>query len=284
MSAEALLRLDDVSYTYPDGAAALRDIRLEVRPGETWLIAGPPGSGKSTLLRCLNGLLRPSAGRVLLRGADIHRDKKSLRAARAEVGLAFQFPEQQLFAATVGDDIAFAPRCQGLSAAETAARVEEARILAGLEQEILARSPQALSGGEKRRAALAGIMAARPTVLALDEPLAGLDPFTGRQLLARLHAWREAGSRALIIVTHDVEEAAPLADRLLVLRSGQTAFSAALPRALLQAESGLPLPAMAELGRELAARGIPAREDILTPEEMAAHLLALFPAAGEENV
>ncbi|MDR1322318.1 MAG: energy-coupling factor ABC transporter ATP-binding protein [Gracilibacteraceae bacterium] len=276
MASETLLCLENLSYVYPDGTPALRDLNLEIRAGETWLVAGVPGAGKSTLLRHLNGLLRPTAGRVLLRGADINRDKKALRAARAAVGLALQFPEQQLFAPTVGEDIAFAPRRQGLNEEETAERVEEARLMADLPPEVLPRSPQTLSGGEKRRAALAGIIAARPSVLALDEPLAGLDPLTSRRLLVRLREWRDGAERALIIVTHDIEEAAPLAERLLVLRTEKTALTGRLPQALLQAETGLPPPVMTRLAQGLAARGVPVRQDIPTVDGMAAHLSALF--------
>ncbi|MDR1961552.1 MAG: ATP-binding cassette domain-containing protein [Gracilibacteraceae bacterium] len=278
---EALLRLDALTCAYADGAPVLSDVGLEIRAGETLLIAGTPGSGKSTLLRHLNGLLRPASGRVLLRGKDIHRDKKTLRHARAEVGLVFQFPEHQLFAATVAEDIAFGPRWRGLGAEETAARVEEARIFADLAPEILSRPPQALSGGEKRRAALAGVMAAHPSVLALDEPLAGLDPLTGRELMARLREWRDGGERALIIVTHDLEEAARTSDRLLVLREGRVAALGPLPQVLLGEETGLPLPAMPLLGRALAARGIATGEDVLSADEMAERLLALWPAEGK---
>ncbi|MDR0434513.1 MAG: energy-coupling factor ABC transporter ATP-binding protein [Gracilibacteraceae bacterium] len=283
MAAETLLRLENLSYSYPGGAAALSAVNLEIRAGETWLVAGPPGSGKSTLLRCLNGLLRPAGGRILLRGADINLNKKTLRAARTEVGLALQFPEQQLFAPTVGEDIAFAPRAQGLDAAATAARVEEARLAAGLPAAVLARPPQSLSGGEKRRAALAGVLAARPSVLALDEPLAGLDPLTARQLLTRLRHWREGGERALIIVAHDVEEAAPLADGLLALRAGKTAAAGPLPQILLGEEAGLPPPVMVQLAQALRRRGLPVRQDILGVDEMAAHLLARLTAGKDEN-
>ncbi|MDR1070843.1 MAG: energy-coupling factor ABC transporter ATP-binding protein [Gracilibacteraceae bacterium] len=284
MASEALLCLENLSCVYPDGTPVLRDLSLEIRAGETWLVTGVPGAGKSTLLRHLNGLLRPTAGRVMLRGADINRDKKALRAARAAVGLALQFPEQQLFAPTVWEDIAFAPRRQGLDAEETAARVEEARLMADLAPEVMTRSPQTLSGGEKRRAALAGIIAARPSVLALDEPLAGLDPLASRRLLARLREWRDGAKRALVIVTHDIEEATPLAERLLVLRTEKTALTGHLPQVLLQAETGLPPPVMTRLAQALAARGVPVRQDIPTVDGMAAHLSALFAPSEELDV
>lgn len=238
---QPVLTLEQVSYTYRDSEFALKNIDLSVAAGETLLLIGASGAGKSTLLQHCNGLLRPTSGRVLLQGTDIRaqgRKGKTSRALRFQVGMVFQFPEQQLFAATLREDIAFGPRNMGLSPAEVAERVAEACGFTGLSQEILTRSPQSLSAGEKRCAALAGVLAMRPRVLVLDEPTAGLDPLTGRRLVQNLRAYQREHKAALLVATHHYAEFTDWADRGALLRDGQIVLQGRLADVL--ADAGFP--------------------------------------------
>lgn len=214
------LGLDAVSHVYGAGTSgektALRDVSLAVEPGETLCVVGGTGSGKSTLAQHLNLLLEPTSGRVLVDGADAKSLKRS--ELRRRVGLVFQFPEQALFAPTVEEDVGFAPRQLGLPASEAGERVREA--LSALSVEHLAeRAPHELSGGERRRVAIAGVFAMRPEVLVLDEPTAGLDPATRRDLLSVLRGFR-GGGISIVLVSHDLDEVAEVADRVCVLEDG----------------------------------------------------------------
>lgn len=217
--------LEDVHYTYDAGSPferpALRGVSLSIEPAEILAIAGGTGSGKSTLVQHLNLLLSPASGRVLIDGVDA----RELRASevRRKVGVVFQFPEAQLFEATVGGDVAFAPRQLRLSEEEVRDRVR--RALEELKIEGLAgRSPFTLSGGEKRRAAIAGVLAMEPEVLVLDEPTAGLDPMTRAELLDIIRRFRDGG-RTVVMVSHDLDEVAEVADRVCILKAGKVAAS-----------------------------------------------------------
>lgn len=264
---------------------ALRGVDLAIADGERVAIMGPTGSGKSTLVQHFNGLLRPTRGRVEVDGIDLwapgpDRDDR-LAEARRRVGLVFQFPEQQLFAETVWDDIAFAPRNLGCDEAEVAARVERAMALVGLDPDLGRRSPFSLSGGQMRRVAIAGVLAMMPRVLVLDEPTAGLDP-RGRQalveLLRRLH--RESGI-AVVLVSHDVDEVAAVAERVVLLRDGRIEadgpVEAVLADADLLARCRLTPPATVRLLDELARRGVPVNRARVDLDAAEAELVAAAP-------
>ncbi|GAB6877294.1 energy-coupling factor transporter ATPase [Thermaerobacter litoralis] len=267
---------------------ALRGVDLVIGDGERVAIMGPTGSGKSTLVQHFNGLLRPTRGRVEVDGVELwapgrDRDER-LAEARRRVGLVFQFPEQQLFAETVWEDIAFAPRNFGLGEAEVADRVERAMALAGLPPELAHRSPFSLSGGQMRRVAIAGVLAMQPRTLVLDEPTAGLDP-QGRaalvDLLGRLH--REEGM-TVVLVSHDVDEVAAVAQRVILMRDGQVVADG--PAGAILADTGLLAscrlrpPATARLLLELARRGLPVDPRRIGIDEAEAELVAVADRLG----
>lgn len=218
---EPILQAKNLSYIYSAGTPfehqALDNISFSLNRGEFVGVIGHTGSGKSTLMQQLNGLLKPTSGQVLLDGEDIWADKKATRQARFRVGLVFQYPEYQLFEETVYKDIAFGPNNMGLKAEEVDRRVRQTAALVGLNQEQLDASPFDLSGGQKRRAAIAGVMAMEPEVLILDEPTAGLDPVGRREILEKITLYRQTKNAAVLMVSHSMEDVARLTDRLLVL-------------------------------------------------------------------
>ncbi len=218
---EPILQVKNLNYTYSIGTPfehqALQDVSFCVEKGEFIGIIGHTGSGKSTLMQQLNGLLKPTSGQVLLDGKDIWADKKLTRQARFRVGLVFQYPEYQLFEETVYKDIAFGPKNMGLKSEEVDRRVREAAGFVGLTEAQLEVSPFDLSGGQKRRVAIAGVIAMEPEVLILDEPTAGLDPSGRAEILANIEAYRKAKNAAVMMVSHSMEDVARLTDRLLVL-------------------------------------------------------------------
>ncbi|MBO8141980.1 MAG: energy-coupling factor transporter ATPase [Firmicutes bacterium] len=281
----------DLHYAYGEGTpvavAALRGVSLTVGDGEFVGLIGPMGAGKSTLVQHLNGLLRPPAGTVFVDGEDLGGRGVNLRAVRQRVGLVFQYPERQLFAESVQADVGFGPRNLGLDAGQTAARVREAMEAVGLDYEALKdRPPLALSGGQRRRVALAGVLAMRPKYLVLDEPTAGLDPAGRREILelvARLH--RERGI-AVVLVTHHLEDVARLAERVVVLAGGRVAMDGP-PREVLSARRrgelerlGLEAPLAARLVDELNRRGWNLPGDVLLEEEAVAAILEAVRARG----
>ena len=223
----ALLEVKNLSYVYgensPFSIKALRDVSVGFDKGELVAVIGQTGSGKSTLLMHLNGLLKPASGDVLFDGKSIFESKRALRNARFNVGLCFQYPEHQLFEATVRRDIAFGPKNMGLSDAEVSERVLWAASLAGFPEELLDKSPFDLSGGEKRRAAIAGVMAMRPGVLILDEPTAGLDPGGSADMLRLIEEYNKNTGSTVIFVSHDMDAVARLAKRVLVMNKGEVA-------------------------------------------------------------
>lgn len=206
----------------PNEVKALKNCSFAVEKGELLCVIGHTGSGKSTLMQMLNGLLPPSGGQVLLDGRDINADKKRLREIRFEVGLVFQYPEHQLFEETVYKDIAFGAKNKGLTGDELDRAVREAAKFAGLDEKLLEKSPFDLSGGEKRRAAIAGVMAMRPRVFILDEPTAGLDPMGREHMLDRIMRYRDSTGSSVILVSHSMEDVARCADKVLVLNHGET--------------------------------------------------------------
>lgn len=220
------IRVERLTHVYAPGTpaqrVALREVNLEIAPGERVGILGPTGSGKSTLIQHIAGLLKPTAGQVLLDGVPAHAPTPEARARRRQVGLAFQYPEQQIFETTVFREVAFGPRNLGLDEGEVARRVRWALETVGLAPEAFGeRIPFALSGGEMRRVSLASVLALLPRVLILDEPTAGLDPRGREDLLARLDAWQRETGATLIVVSHHLDEVARLVDRVVVLREGR---------------------------------------------------------------
>ena len=221
----SIIKTQNVSFTYPQAGsvhhATIEDISFEVNRGETVGIIGHTGSGKSTLLQTLNGLIKPDSGTVFVDESDLWQNPKELYQKRFKVGLVFQYPEYQLFEETVYKDIAYGPQNMGLDEAEIDRRVNEYSALLGLGKENLEKSPFDLSGGEKRRAALAGILAMEPDVLVLDEPTAGLDPKGREMLFSAVNKYKEKNNAGVIIVSHSMEDLSRLCDKLLVLSGGQ---------------------------------------------------------------
>ncbi|HHY94308.1 MAG TPA: energy-coupling factor transporter ATPase, partial [Firmicutes bacterium] len=277
---------EGLTHVYLPGTAmevvALADIDLQIRDGEFLGIIGPTGSGKSTLIQHFNGLLRPTRGRVVVDDIDLSDRRANLREVRRRVGLVFQYPEQQLFEETVGADVAFGPRNLGLSGAELERRVSEALAMVGLEPEVAMRSPFELSGGQMRRVAIAGVLAMGPRVLILDEPTAGLDPRGREEILdrvARLH--REHGL-TVVLVSHQMEDVARLAERVAVIHRGRLMMVGTPREVFAQAEMleevGLGVPAVTRLMRLLRQRGCPVHEDVVTMEEAEQEICHLFAA------
>ena len=278
------ITLEHVSHTYQPGspfqAAALCDVSLTIRRGDFLALIGHTGSGKSTLAQHINGLLRPTAGRVLLDGQDIEEKGFSKKQLRQRVGLVFQYPEHQLFEETVAKDVAFGPRNLGLSAQETADRVREALERVGLPyDEIAEKSPFELSGGQMRRAAMAGVLAMRPEMLVLDEPAAGLDPQSREemlQMIARLHAQGDG----IVMISHSMDDVARYATRAVVMEKGRAVMEGTPAQVFRQAEHleemGLEVPAVCRMGRALRAAGVPFPEDIFREDDAFSALLALW--------
>ena len=227
---EPILQVQNLNYTYSAGTPfehkALTDVSFHVNRGEFIGVIGHTGSGKSTLMQQMNGLLKPTSGRVLLNGKDIWSDKKLTRQARFHVGLVFQYPEYQLFEETVYRDIAFGPKNMGLDEKEIDRRVRDAAQIVGLSEKHLKASPFDLSGGQKRRVAIAGVLAMEPEVLILDEPTAGLDPSGRSWILKNIEDYRRIHNAAILMVSHSMEDVARLTDRLLVLRGSQLVMDA----------------------------------------------------------
>lgn len=276
--------LENVSHTYMPGSAmaqvALSDISLRVEEGEFLGVIGHTGSGKSTLIQHMNGLMQPSSGRVLVDGLDLC-DRKQRMQARSRVGLVFQYPEYQLFEETVYKDVAFGPHNLGVPEPEIRERVEEALQLVGLAPDIFAeKSPFDLSGGEKRRAALAGILAMRPRYLLLDEPMAGLDPRGRQSVIDLLQNLRSRTGCAILMVSHSMDDVSKNADRIAVLRNGSLvmvdtpAHVFANPEQLV--EMGLDIPQAARLAVELRKRGIDAPAGIYREEDIERYLLEVL--------
>ena len=276
-----ILETQNVTYTYSGGLAtekaAVKDVSLAVEAGSFVGVIGHTGSGKSTLVQHFNGLLRPTSGRVLLGGEDIWADPKAIRQVRFRVGLVFQYPEHQLFEETVRRDIAFGPRNMGLSDEEIDRRVREAAAFVGLPEELLDKSPFDLSGGEKRRAAVAGVMAMRPEVLILDEPTAGLDPAGQDRLLGQVKEYQQQSGSTVLLVSHRMEDVARVADRVLVMNGGSVAMydevAAVFSRARELQAIGLSIPAVTRVFMGLRDRGIPVSDNVYTTEQAAADLL-----------
>lgn len=220
----ATIEVRDLSHTYSVGTPfqhdAIRHLNFTIEKGEFLGIIGHTGSGKSTLIQHLNGLLKPTSGDVMLEGESIWKDKQTTRSARFRVGLVFQYPEYQLFEETVYKDISFGPKNMGLDAEEIRRRVLRAASFAGVDPNVLDKSPFDLSGGQKRRVAIAGVIAMEPEIVIFDEPTAGLDPAGCASLLENIRSYREATGATVVMISHSMDDVAALADRLLVLNDG----------------------------------------------------------------
>ena len=279
---EPILQVQDLTHTYSAGTpfehTALEHINFTVHRGEFIGIIGHTGSGKSTLMQHLNGLLKPSSGRILLDGKDIWADKKLTRQARFRVGLVFQYPEYQLFEETVYKDIAFGPKNMGLSKEEIDRRVRQAADFVGLTEQQLQVSPFDLSGGQKRRVAIAGVIAMEPEVLILDEPTAGLDPVGREEILTNIQRYRQAKNATIMMVSHSMNDVARLSDRLLVLSGAHIAMNGTPDEVFRRAEElekiGLDIPEITRIFMRLRGLGLPV-EPVYTMEQAVSALKKL---------
>ncbi|MBR5496314.1 MAG: energy-coupling factor transporter ATPase [Oscillospiraceae bacterium] len=267
-----IIKTENLTHTYsadtPFEVAAIEDINLQIEQGEFVGVIGHTGSGKSTLIQHLNGLLKPNEGKVYIDGEDIFSDKKTLVATRFKVGLVFQYPEYQLFEETVYADIAYGPKNMGLSEQEVDASVKEAAEFVGISPELLSKSPFELSGGQKRRVAIAGVIAMKPKVLILDEPTAGLDPKGRDKILDRISAYHKATGNTIILVSHSMDDIAKYATKVLVMNSAKV-FAYDTPRNVFAMgdklrEIGLSTPSITTVFSRLADMGYPVDPNVLT--------------------
>ena len=269
---EPIIKLENVTVRYGEGTpfalTALDGINLDIPAGCVCGIIGHTGSGKSTLAQLLNGLLQPTLGKVLFKGEDINRSKQSVNDIRFKVGLVFQYPEYQLFEEPVEKDIAFGPHNMSLSEEEISKRVADAARFCGIDREMLAASPFEISGGQKRRAAIAGVIAMSPEVLVLDEPAAGLDPKGRDEILGGLVEYRKTTGTTMILISHSMEDIANWCDRIVVMKNGGVFMQGTVEEIFESAErlfdAGLDVPQITKLFIELKKRGVVSRSDVYT--------------------
>ena len=280
---DTVIRTEHLTHVYSRGTpfekVAISDVNVEIHAGELVAVIGHTGSGKSTFMQHLNGLLRPSSGAVYVDGEDIFANKEATRDVRFKVGLVFQYPEYQLFEETVYKDISFGPRNMKLGEGEFDERVREAARLTGVGEELFERSPLELSGGQKRRVAIAGVMAMRPRVLILDEPMAGLDPAGCAGIMQNITDYRRETGSTVLLVTHDMDDAAKIADRLIVFHEGAVAMDGTPDEVFSRQRElvgmGLDVPQSAAIADALRARGVALPASIYTLDQLRAALLAL---------
>ena len=276
----SLLEVRNLTYSYSKGTPfekkALDDISFCVEKGEFIGIIGHTGSGKSTLMQMLNGLLKPDNGQVMLEGRDINSDKKFTFEARFKVGLCFQYPEYQLFEETVEKDISFGPKNMGLNDTDVKKRVYQAAEFVGIDKSLLQKSPFDLSGGQKRRVAIAGVMAMLPEILILDEPAAGLDPVGCKEIMKMIDNYRTATNATVIMVTHNMDTAAKVSDRIFVLQDGKIPIMGNPKEVFSYADKlisiGLDVPAATKITAELRRAGVDIPADIYTVDTLAEEL------------
>ncbi|MCI8866235.1 MAG: energy-coupling factor transporter ATPase [Lachnospiraceae bacterium] len=282
------IKAEHVNYLYGEGTAfeqyALKDVSFEIGDGQFVGLIGHTGSGKSTLIQHLNGLLRASSGKVYYNGEDIYADHYDRKSLRSKVGLVFQYPEHQLFEVDVFSDVCFGPKNLGLSKEEINIRAREALIQVGLEERFWEQSPFELSGGQKRRVAIAGVLAMRPEVLILDEPTAGLDPRGRDEILDEILALHQEKGMTIILVSHSMEDIARYAGRILVMDHGEKIFDGPPKEVFCHYRElekvGLAAPQITYVAQGLRERGIPIREDVTTVEEAKAAILELLGNGG----
>ncbi|MDD6012959.1 MAG: energy-coupling factor transporter ATPase [Oscillospiraceae bacterium] len=283
-----ILETQNLTHIYSKGTTsqvdAIRDISLAIEKGELVGIIGHTGSGKSTLIQHFNGLLKASSGTVLLEGKDIWQDKKNIRAVRFKVGICFQYPEYQLFEETVYKDIAFGPKNMKLSEEEIDKRVRSVIRFVGLDETYLDKSPFDLSGGEKRRVAIAGVMAMEPEVLILDEPCAGLDPRGRDTVLSMIKQYQKDTGSTLLVVSHSMEDISKIATKILVMNQSRLAYYDTVDRVFSHAEElqdmGLNIPQLTRLFMKLKAAGYDVDTDVYTMEKAKSELLRLLRGGG----
>jgi len=278
----ALIECVDLTHVYLQGtpleAVALRGVTLSIYAGTFVGLLGPTGSGKSTLIQHFNALLRPTSGTVRVAGIDLSQPRADVKTVRRKVGLVFQYPEHQLFEETVFDDVAYGPRNLGLATPEIQERVHDALRLVGVDPDAFGRrSPFSLSGGEMRRVAIAGVLAMQPEVLVLDEPAAGLDPQGKQEILGQIRTLHRERGLTVILITHSMDEAAQLVDRIVVMNRGQVAMDGPVRGIFRRADElaaiGLGVPAITDLMLRLRRRGVAVRPDVLSLEEARAAIL-----------
>ncbi len=280
----AILETKNLTYTYGIGTpfekTAVDNVSIAVEKGEFVGVIGHTGSGKSTLIQMLNGLIRPTAGQVLLAGQDIWEKPKEIRRVRFQVGMVFQYPEYQLFEETVLKDIMFGPKNMGLSDDEAMERAKEAARFTDLKPSLLEKSPFELSGGEKRRAAIAGVIAMDPEVLILDEPAAGLDPKGRDVILAQISQYHAHRNNTVLLVSHSMEDIGRTADRVLVMNGGRAEMLEPTRTVFARGDQlepmGLRLPQITAIMRRLRAMGLPVSETVLSVDEALMELIPLL--------
>lgn len=285
----AVLETQDLTYVYSPGSpfarTAVDHVNIAIEEGEFVGVIGHTGSGKSTLIQQLNGLLRPTSGKILLHGKDIWAEPKKIRAVRFQVGMVFQYPEYQLFEETVYKDIAFGPTNMGISGEELDKRVRSAAMFTGLKEELLYKSPFDLSGGEKRRAAIAGVIAMDPEILILDEPTAGLDPMGRDVLLSQITEYHKARNNTVLLVSHSMEDIARVADRVLVMNKSHLQMfdntKNIFARGDELSEIGLRIPQITKIMADLNGDSGMFSDGILSVDQAAAEIAEVLKRRGK---
>lgn len=289
--ADAIIKTENLSYVYSEGTPyehhAVNNVNIEIEKGSFVGLIGHTGSGKSTLIQHLNGLLRPTSGKIYIDGEDIWANPKDIRKVRFKVGLVFQYPEHQLFEETVRKDISFGPKNMGLSEEEINTRVLEAAKLTGLTEDYLEKSPFELSGGEKRRVAIAGVLAMRPEVLVLDEPTAGLDPKGREFILSEIKNYHERTGATIILVSHSMEDVARFASHVLIMNHSEVAMYGETREVFKRVDElckmGLEVPQISRVFAKLKDKGYDVPESVLTVEEAKNAVLKLLGKGGGTN-
>ena len=285
----AIIETKDLSYVYGKGTpfekTAIKNLNIEINQGEILGIIGHTGSGKSTLVQMLNGLIKPSSGNVLLEGKDIWQDPKKIRDVRFKVGMVFQYPEYQLFEETVLKDICFGPMNMGLDIEQAKVKAKEAADFVGLKPELLKKSPFELSGGEKRRAAIAGVIAMNSPVLILDEPTAGLDPMGRETLLTQIMAYHKHTKNTILLVSHSMEDVGRVCDRVLVMNKGEVAMldntKEIFSKGSQLKEMGLKVPQITHIMTKLKEMGLDVDPGTLRINDAVRQLLNVFSKEGK---
>ena len=289
--AETIIKTENLSYVYSEGTPyehrAIDGVNIEIEKGSFVGLIGHTGSGKSTLIQHLNGLIKPTSGKIFVGGEDLWANPKDIRKFRFKVGLVFQYPEHQLFEETVRKDIAFGPKNMGLSEEEVEERVLEAAKHTGLTEDYLEKSPFELSGGEKRRVAIAGVLAMKPEVLILDEPTAGLDPKGREFILSEIKAYHENTGATVILVSHSMEDVARFASHVLIMNHSRVAMFGKTREIFKRVDElcgiGLEVPQISRVFAKLREKGCDVPESVLTVAEAKEAVLRLLGKGGEEN-
>ncbi len=278
------IKIENLEYVYMPGSPfekkALDNVNIEIADGEFVGLIGHTGSGKSTLVQHLNGLIKPNSGKVIINGRDTAQKGEELKKLRCDVGLVFQYPEHQLFEETVYKDIAYGPSNLGLDKTEIDRRVKEAALTVGLSPDVLDKSPFDLSGGQKRRVAIAGVIAMEPNILVLDEPTAGLDPAGREDILSQIKAIHSQGKMTVILVSHSMEDVAKLVDRLIVMNEGKVYADGTVDEVFSKGKElrniGLNVPQISVLIDELVSRGLDINANIYTVEAAKNEIISYF--------